>query len=148
MITSAAGFPLDLTFYQTVKGISAAQHVVKPGGRVLVLGECAEGMGSPEFTHRMRTLTGLQDFLDEILVSPVEVDQWQLEKLAMLGMQHELFFYTPGVSKEQFGCLNTRVFSDLNQAVSAATQGLGAGARIVLIPDGPYTYARAVPAYA
>ncbi len=148
VITSAAGFPLDLTFYQTVKGISAAQHVVKPGGRVLVLGECAEGMGSPEFTHRMRTLTGLKDFLDEILVSPVEVDQWQLEKLAMLGIQHELFFYTPGVSKEQFGCLNTRVFSDLSQAVSAAMQGLAADARIVLIPDGPYTYARAVPAYA
>jgi len=46
-ITSAAGYPLDLTFYQTVKGITAAQHVVKPGGRILILGECAEGVGSP-----------------------------------------------------------------------------------------------------
>ena len=148
VITSAAGYPLDLTFYQTVKGISAAQHVVKPEGRVLVLGECAEGMGSPEFTHRMRTLTGLKDFLDEILVSPVEVDQWQLEKLALLGIKHELFFYTPGVSKEQFGCLGAQVFTDLNHAVSAALHGLPAGARVVLIPDGPYTFARAVPAYA
>lgn len=32
VITSAAGFPLDLTFYQSGKGITAAQHIVKPGG--------------------------------------------------------------------------------------------------------------------
>jgi hypothetical protein len=59
-----------------------------------------------------------------------------------------LFFYTPGVSKEQFGCLDGRVFTDLNQAIAAALHGLAAGAHVVLIPDGPYTYARAVPAYA
>ena len=34
VITSAAGYPLDLTFYQTVKGLTAAQHIVKPGGRI------------------------------------------------------------------------------------------------------------------
>ena len=49
VITSAAGHPLDLTFYQTIKGLTAAQHIVKPGGRILILGECAEGVGSPEF---------------------------------------------------------------------------------------------------
>ncbi len=31
VITSSAGFPLDLTFYQSVKGITAAAHIVKPG---------------------------------------------------------------------------------------------------------------------
>src|SRR5580692_4278331 len=46
VITSAAGHPLDLTFYQTIKGLTAAQHIVKPGGRILILGECPEGIGS------------------------------------------------------------------------------------------------------
>jgi nickel-dependent lactate racemase len=148
VITSAAGYPLDLTFYQIVKGITAAQHIVKPGGRILVAGECAEGMGSPEFAQRMCKLTGFQDFLDKIRESPVEVDQWQLEKLALTGVKHELYFYTPGVSKAQLGCLGARTFSDLNQAIAAVLQGLPAGARVVLVPDGPYTFARAVPAYA
>ena len=148
VITSAAGYPLDLTFYQTVKGVTAAQHIVKPGGRILVLGECAEGIGSPEFAHRMRTLTGFQDFLDEIRETPVEVDQWQLEKLALVGVKNELFFYTPGVLKEQLGCLGARSFSDLNEAVAALLLGLPADAQVVLVPDGPYTFARAVPVYA
>ncbi len=43
VITTAAGYPLDLTLYQTIKGVTAAQHIVKPGGRILVFGECAEG---------------------------------------------------------------------------------------------------------
>src|SRR3954466_7144345 len=34
VITSAAGYPLDLTFYQSIKGVTAAQHVVKDGGRI------------------------------------------------------------------------------------------------------------------
>lgn len=148
VITSAAGYPLDLTFYQTVKGVTAAQHIVKPGGRILVLGECQEGMGSPEFAHRMRSLAGFQDFLDEIRETPVEVDQWQLEKLALVGVKNELFFYTPRVSKAQLGCLGARTFSDLSEAVAAVLRGLPPDARVVLVPDGPYTYARAVPAYA
>jgi nickel-dependent lactate racemase len=148
VITSGAGYPLDLTFYQIVKGITAAEHIVKPGGRILVLGECAEGMGSPEFAYRMRTLVGFQQFLDSISKPPVEVDQWQLEKLALVGVGHELFFYAPGVSTADLGCLGPRAFSNLNEAVAAALKGLHSDARIVLVPDGPYTYARAVPAYA
>ena len=144
VITGAAGYPLDLTFYQTVKGVTAAQHIARQGGRILVLGECAEGMGSPEFAQFMRTLKGFQDFLDEIRETPVEVDQWQLEKLALTGLKHELYFYTPGVTKEQLGCLGARAFGDLNEAVAAVLHGLPAGAQVVLVPDGPYTYARAL----
>jgi nickel-dependent lactate racemase len=148
VITSAAGYPLDLTFYQIVKGVTAAQHIAKRGGRILIVGECAEGVGSPEFAHRMRTLTGFQDFLDEIRETPVEVDQWQLEKLALTGLKHELFFYTPGVAKTELGCLGAKAFSHLNEAVAAVLQGLPANARVVLVPDGPYTYARATAVYA
>jgi lactate racemase len=143
VITSAAGYPLDLTFYQTVKGITAAQHIVRPGGRILILGECAEGMGSPEFAQRMNTLTGFQNFLDDIRETPVEVDQWQLEKLALVGLKHELYFYTPGVSASQLGCLGPRTFNNLDDAIAALLRGLPSDAHIALVPEGPYTYARA-----
>ncbi len=145
VITCGAGYPLDLTFYQIVKGVTAAQHITKPGGRILLLGECAEGVGSPEFSYRMRTLTGYQNFLDEIKDTPVEVDQWQLEKLALTGVKHELFFYAPGVAKSELGSAGEHTFIDLNEAVAALLKGLPTDARVVLVPDGPYTYARAVP---
>ena len=143
VITSAAGYPLDLTFYQTIKGISAAQHLVRPGGRILVLGECAEGIGSPEFAGRLLGLTDYAAFLEEIRTTPVEVDQWQLEKLALCGVKFDLFAYAPGAARPELGCVGDRAYDTLTEAVAATLRGLPRGARVALVPEGPYTFARA-----
>lgn len=142
VITSAAGHPLDLTFYQTIKGVSAAQHIVKQGGGILVVSECAEGVGSREFSEKLRNFADSEQFLREIADSSVVVDQWQLEKLALAGRRNELFFYTPGVSPEQLGALGRHCFADVNRAVAALLAGLPAGARVALIPEGPYAFAQ------
>jgi nickel-dependent lactate racemase len=148
VITSAAGYPLDLTFYQTVKGITAAQHVVKPGGRILVISQCSEGVGSPEFARRLAGMRDFKGFLDEIRDSAVEVDQWQLEKLALVGEKFELFFFTPGVSRGSLGFLADWAYSTVEEGVTAVLDGLPAGARVALVPEGPYTFARAEEAVA
>lgn len=142
VITSAAGYPLDLTFYQTIKGITAASHIVKPGGRILVVGECSEGVGSPEFACKLEAYSGHQQYLDEIRDADVEVDQWQLEKLALVGLETDLYFYTPGVLKSQIGTLGQSYYAELAAAVSAAVDGLQPGSRVALVPEGPYVYAR------
>jgi nickel-dependent lactate racemase len=142
VITSAAGHPLDLTFYQTIKGITAAEHIVKPGGRILVIGECAEGIGSSEFANKLKAYSGPREYLDEIKGKAVVVDQWQREKLALTELKNELFFYTPGVSRTELGCLADRSFQDVSSAVSAVLAGVPADARVALVPDGPYVFAR------
>ena len=142
VITCAAGHPLDLTFYQVVKGVTAAQHVVKPGGRILVLGECAEGIGSAEFARMLAAYRGHGEFLDEIGTGAVEVDQWQLERLALVGVKNELYFYTPGVDAGRTGVLGERMFARLGDAVAAALDGLPRDALVVLVPEGPYAFAR------
>lgn len=144
VITSAAGHPLDLTFYQMIKGITAAQHIVKPGGRILIIGECSEGIGSPEFADKLAAFSGYQNFLDEIQSKPVVIDQWQLEKLALVGLRNELFFFAPGATKEQLGALAEKSFSDLEGAVASTLEGLPSGGRVALVPDGPYAFARVV----
>ncbi len=143
-ITSSAGYPLDLTFYQATKGITAAEHIVKPGGAILLVAECAEGVGSPAYARMLTEFRGYREFLDSIQGTPVEIDQWQVEKLALAGLKHRLLFYTPGVSPSQLGSLGPQWFGELNEAVAAALEGLPADGRVALIPDGPYTYARAM----
>ena len=142
VITSAAGHPLDLTLYQTIKGITAAAHLVKPGGRILVLGACTEGAGSPEFAAKLRAYTSHESFLAELADAPVVIDQWQLEKLALTGLVHELFLYTPGVSASDLGALAAHSYAGPESAVRAALDGLPPEARIALIPEGPYVFAR------
>jgi len=44
VITSNSGYPLDLNLYQAVKGMSAAAQVVKPGGAIIIVAECLDGI--------------------------------------------------------------------------------------------------------
>lgn len=142
VITSAAGHPLDLTFYQIVKGITAAQHIVKPGGKILVIGECSEGIGSPEFGCKLKDFADSESFLAGLLGSPVEVDQWQMEKLALASLKNAIYFYTPGAPSSELGSFARNAFSSVEAAVEGVLQGLPAGARVALVPEGPYVFAR------
>ena len=53
VITTSAGYPLDLTYYQCIKGVTAASHIVKPGGSILLVAACTEGAGAPEFARML-----------------------------------------------------------------------------------------------
>jgi lactate racemase len=142
VITTGAGYPLDLTFYQTIKGVTAAQHIVKPGGTILVMGECREGVGAPEFAGKLAGLSTYDEYLRAIENLPVEVDQWQLEKLAMVGRRYNVLFYTPGIAQEATGGISKRMYASPEAAISELLQSLPKKARIGLIPDGLYVFAR------
>ena len=73
---------------------------------------------------------------------PVEVDQWQLEKLALAGRKYELYFYAPGVSPDSW-VSGIVAFGNIEEAVQRPWYGLPDGARVALVPEGPYTFARA-----
>ena len=146
VITSCAGYPLDLTFYQAIKGITAAQHIVKPGGRILLVAECAEGPGAHEFCQLLKRTASDQEYLDSIANSPVIVDQWQLEKLAIVTRKADVFFYTPGLPGEYHDALWGRILPTAEAAVSAVLDGVPPGAPIALMPEGPYVLAKVAAA--
>ena len=57
VVTSSAGYPLDTTFYQAIKGLSGVLPIVKQGGTIIMAARLSEGVGSPEFQpplHRER----------------------------------------------------------------------------------------------
>lgn len=118
------------------------QHILKPGGTILILGECAEGVGSSEFAAMMRRYQGPREFLDAIENTPVEVDQWQLEKLALVGLKHDVLLYTPGIAREDLGALQSSAFDSVSTAVAGLLSRLPKNPRVAVIPDGPYAYAR------
>ena len=56
VVTTSAGYPLDKTYYQTVKGMVGALGVLRPGGRLIIASEISEGLGSPEYVESQRRL--------------------------------------------------------------------------------------------
>lgn len=142
VITTCAGYPLDLTFYQAVKGVTAASHIVKPGGRILIVAECAEGAGAPEFRQMMKRYPTPQAFLDGVANTPVEVDQWQLEKLALVCLQKQMHYFAPGLAEEYQAALWGQGYPTIEAALAGTLAGLPPGARVAVIPEGPYVLAR------
>jgi nickel-dependent lactate racemase len=142
VITTGAGYPLDLTFYQTLKGITAAQHIVKPGGKILLMAACDEGPGAPEFRAMLKSFPTWQAFLDHIDRSPVVIDQWQLEKLAMVTRKADVSFYVPGLPEEYYPTLWGPAYASASAAVDALMRSLPPGAAVAVIPEGPYVLAK------
>ena len=142
VVTTSAGYPLDLTYYQSVKGVTAASHIVKPGGRILLAAACQEGLGSPEFTNFVRRFPDAQACLDTTEKEPVVIDQWQLEKLALVASKASLAFCTPGIPLADRQYLWGPVFDRPDEAVAALCRELPHGAHVAIIPEGPYVFSQ------
>ena len=102
VIVSSAGYPLDATFYQAIKGVLAAVEVVREGGMVILVAECQEGIGSGPFTDLILKTKNLEQFVRNIY-NPKNfvIDQWQLEELAKAIRKANVYFYSDKIPYEQ-----------------------------------------------
>ena len=140
VITSCAGYPLDATFYQAVKGMVGALPVVKQGGTILIASECAEGIGSPDFTHALLEETqDLEAFVRHIAQPDVFVpEEWQIEELAKAARNAEIICVAGGIPPETLSRCFVTPAADLQAGLALAMQRHGPNARILAIPRGPY----------
>lgn len=139
VVTSGAGYPLDTTFYQTVKGLTGALPVVKQGGTIIIAASMTEGIGSPEFQSLFRDNATLEIFMQRILGKDYFVmDQWQLEELAKVRRKCKVKVVTQGLPRETLEGLFVESAPSVEQAVAESLQEYGAQARIAVIPKGPY----------
>ena len=91
----------------------------------------------------MFTTMGDREFMQRIENAPVEVDQWQLEKLAMVTARLKVLWYVPGVPQEMQSKIWGRTFPSAEEAATALFSSLEPGARVAVVPDGPYVLAKA-----
>ncbi len=142
VITTSGGYPLDMTFYQAVKGLTAASHVVRDGGEILLAAACTEGLGSPEFSELVRSSMDSGELLDALADRSVRVDQWQAEKLAMVAQRTHLSFCVPGVDEVDRAKLWGPSHTDPQEAVDSMVGRLRDGAQVIVIPEGPYVFSQ------
>lgn len=142
VITTSAGYPLDLTYYQAIKGVTAASHIVKQGGKILLAAACQEGLGSPEFTKFVRRFSEPQACLAAMSQEPVVIDQWQLEKLALVRQKAQVYFCTPGIPTEDRRYLWGPAFEEPQQAIDTLCRELPRGTNVAVIPEGPYVFSQ------
>jgi nickel-dependent lactate racemase len=139
VVTSSAGYPLDTTFYQAVKGLTGALPVVKQGGTIILAASLSEGIGSPEFQRLFQENDSLPTFMKRILGKDYFVmDQWQLEELAKVCRKAKVKIVSDGLSAETLDGLFVESAPSVEEAVAQSLAEYGPKARIAVIPKGPY----------
>jgi nickel-dependent lactate racemase len=145
VITSSAGYPLDKTYYQTVKGMVGPMDLLDQGGDLFIVSEISEGFGSPEYVEAQRRLIalGVDGFLRDILPREYAlIDEWQTEmqlKPMRIGSIH---LYTQALSEDERAITGVNIIPDLEDAVRKSIERTG-DKRVVVVPEGPYV----VPIY-
>jgi nickel-dependent lactate racemase len=139
VVTSCAGYPLDTTWYQAVKGLTGALPIVKQGGTIVLAASLTEGLGSPEFQQVMAENPDLKKFKQRILGTDYFVmDQWQLEELAKVVERCRVKVVTQGLSPETLRRCYVEPAASVEQAVADSLAEYGPAARVAVIPKGPY----------
>ncbi len=95
VITTNGGYPLDQNIYQAVKGMTASESCVHPGGVTIMLAESSDGAGGESFLQTFREEKNLQKMTEGFLVTPPEetiIDQWQSQIFARVLMHTNVIF--------------------------------------------------------
>jgi nickel-dependent lactate racemase len=154
VVTTGGGYPLDATYYQTVKGMVGALPASDDCSTLVVLSTCDEGVGSPEYERLMRRwATDWRGFLAAIRQTDhVEKDQWQLQMqiraLARLGSDR-VRLACDGLSLETQRAMGVEPITGAGPAVTRCQRFIDQmlearpDARVGLIPEGPYTLLKA-----
>jgi lactate racemase len=140
VVTTNSGYPLDMNLYQAVKGMRAADLVVKDGGTVIIAAECCEGVpaGSPHDKLLRSVQSG--DELLEKLNTPgfVWPEQWQGHIQSLIQRRAEIQIYT-GMDDATVRAAHLIPCRDITAAVQAKLGSTRNGARIAVLPQGPLT---------
>lgn len=143
VVTTAAGYPLDATFYQCIKGMTGALPIVKEGGTIILAGRISEGIGSPEFTSLFTENASLEVFMERILGRDYFVmDQWQLEELAKVRRKCRVKLVTEGLSADVVESLFVESAPSVEAALSESLAEYGPDVSVAVIPKGPYVLAQ------
>jgi nickel-dependent lactate racemase len=142
VVTTSAGYPLDTTFYQCVKGMVAALPIVKPGGTIILAASLSEGIGSPEFRKVIDDNPTIEGFMERILAKRYfMMDQWQIEELAKAKRQAKIKVVSDGLSAETLRRLYVEPAATVEAAIAGSLAEYGHDATIAVIPKGPYVLA-------
>jgi nickel-dependent lactate racemase len=155
VVASAGGFPLDDTYYQSIKGMIAALNVVRRGGTIVLVAAITEGIGSEEFQRLLAETRDGDEFMRRI-TSPgfFSIDQWMLQHLCQVLRKANVILVSDGLAKRsppapyQGGGqgevpINLLVSTapSVEEALARCLPAYGPKPHVAVLPQGPYVLA-------
>jgi len=141
VITTNSGYPLDLNLYQSIKGISAAAQVVKPGGSIIIASECWEGIPQHgEYGRLLQMEDSPQNLLKLIHSEGFDMrDQWQVQIQAQIQLKADVYVYSDYL--DALALKQAKLFHSpsVEETLFTLLKKYGRDASVCVLPEGPMT---------
>ena len=139
VITSNGGYPLDQNVYQSVKGMTAGEAVVREGGVIIMCAACNDGHGGESFCRTLTEAASPRALLDHIVTVPPTAtvpDQWESQILARILCHNRVIMVTSDCDHAMLRAMGFAVATTLSEAIAQATAEMGPDSTVAVIPDG------------
>ena len=141
VVTTNSGYPLDINLYQSVKGMRAADQVVRKGGAIIIAARCLDGI--PEhglYGKILRESKSPRELLDRICAPGfLEQDQWQAQIQALIQLKADVYVRSDGLSDDEIRAALLIPCRRIEDTVAELVGKHGRGASICVMPEGPQT---------
>jgi len=139
IITTNGGYPLDQNVYQAVKGMTAAEAIVRKDGVIIMLAACNDGIGGDHFYHQLadeKDITKTMDIFMKRGRGETVPDQWQTQIFLRILM-HARVILVSQMPDDVIREMHMIPAHSIEEAVAKAKLLLGKqDIRIAAIPDG------------
>ncbi len=139
VLTTNGGHPLDRNLYQAVKGMAAAERVVRDGGIIVMAAACGDGVPEGTFARILEESSSPEQLVT--VDGPGRQDAWQAQVLGRVLRRAEVWLYSGGLSDGAARSAWLRPVHDLPASVGLALGAQGPGARLCVLPQGPLVVA-------
>jgi nickel-dependent lactate racemase len=137
VLTTNSGYPLDMNLYQAVKGMRAAELIVRDGGLIILAAECSEGVpdGSPH-DRLLRSSANPEAILQKIAEPGFAwPEQWQSQIQALIQRRAEIHLFS-SLAEQTVRAAHLIPCQDIGATLAAR---LTPESRLAVLPQGPLT---------
>lgn len=140
VVTSNGGYPLDQNVYQAVKGMTAAESCVNPGGLIIMASSCVDGHGGEGFYKWFSKYSSSEEITRRIHAIPsteTYSDQWEAQILArILTKCRQAVIVSRHTDPRLIEAMHMRHTATFEDALQIADELLGYQSDIIVIPNG------------
>jgi len=140
VVACAGGRPKDINLFQAQKAMENAREAVLPGGSLILVAECAEGLGHPVFERWAMEAKCAEDCVERF-GREYEFGGHKAALIARDSLEMDLILVSslrPKLAEMVF----FRHANSLEEALAMARERQGRDARTIVMPHGDLTLAK------
>jgi len=133
VIASAGGYPKDVNFYQAHKALENAKYFVRPGGIIILLAECTEGIGNKIMEQWIMEIADPDEALAKIRTEFV-IGGHKVAAIALIE-KRAMIYSISNLPDFIVKCMRFTPFSTVQEGLDRALEKFGNLSKVIVLPE-------------